>query len=87
MAQDHVLLVGLGLAIRELRSERHMSQETLSLESDVHRNYIGGIERAERRPTIITLASLARARRVRPSDLLRLAEQHAEAGAGQSPII
>lgn len=85
MAHDHALLVGLGQAIRELRSERRMSQEALSLESGVHRNYIGGVERAERRPTIITLDSLARALRLRPSDLLRVAEERAEAAGKEWP--
>jgi transcriptional regulator with XRE-family HTH domain len=51
-----------------------MSQERLGLESGVHRNYIGGIERAERRPSVTTLARLAEALDMRPSELLALAE-------------
>jgi ribosome-binding protein aMBF1 (putative translation factor) len=54
------LLVGLGEAIRELRAERDdISQEGLYLETGVHRNYIGGIERAERKPTVEKIAKLA----------------------------
>jgi transcriptional regulator with XRE-family HTH domain len=68
------LLVGLGAAIRELRRERGLSQERLSLESGVHRNYIGGIERAERQPSISTVAKLAIVLGVRPSELLARAE-------------
>jgi transcriptional regulator with XRE-family HTH domain len=55
-----------------------MSQELLSLESGVHRNYIGGIERAERRPTIVAVATLASTLGIRPSDLIAQAEQKAE---------
>jgi transcriptional regulator with XRE-family HTH domain len=72
------LLVGLGEAIRALRDELGVSQEHLGLESGVHRNYIGGIERAERRPTVATVATLATTLGVRPSDLLAKAETQAE---------
>jgi transcriptional regulator with XRE-family HTH domain len=69
------LLAGLGEAIRDLRVERGMSQERLSLESGVHRNYIGGIERAERKPTIAAIATIATALGVRPSELVARAEK------------
>jgi transcriptional regulator with XRE-family HTH domain len=69
------LLAGLGEAIRDLRVERGLSQERLSLESGVHRNYIGGIERAERKPTIATIATIATSLGVRPSELVARAEK------------
>jgi transcriptional regulator with XRE-family HTH domain len=72
------LLVGLGEAIRDLRDELGVSQERLGLDSGVHRNYIGGIERAERRPTVATVATLATTLGIRPSDLLARAEERAE---------
>jgi transcriptional regulator with XRE-family HTH domain len=72
------LLAALGEAIRDLRDERGVSQERLGLESGVHRNYIGGIERAERRPTLATVASLAVTLGVRPSELIARAERQAE---------
>ena len=55
-----------------------MSQESLSLESGMHRNYIGGIERAERRPTVVAVVTLAATLGVRPSDLMAQAERKAE---------
>jgi transcriptional regulator with XRE-family HTH domain len=75
VAQRDPLLVGLGEAIRSLRDELGVSQERLGLESGVHRNYIGGIERAERQPSVTTLARLAQALGVKPSDLLSRAER------------
>jgi transcriptional regulator with XRE-family HTH domain len=78
MASLDPLLVGLGGAIRELRDEKGLSQEQLSLDSGVHRNYIGGIERAERRPTLMTVATLALTLGVQPSELIARAEQRAE---------
>jgi transcriptional regulator with XRE-family HTH domain len=72
------LLVGLGQALRELRTARGLSQEQLSLETGVHRNYIGGIERAERQPTVEVIARLGQALGARPSQILIRAEELAE---------
>lgn len=69
------LVVALGKAIRDLRSERDWSQEELSLRSGVHRNYIGGLERAERRPSIETVGKLAKALDLKPSQVFRRAER------------
>lgn len=68
-------MVGLGKALRELRTERGWSQEELSLRTGVHRNYIGGIERAERKPTVETVAILADALDVSVAELLARAER------------
>jgi transcriptional regulator with XRE-family HTH domain len=57
------------------------SQERLGLETGVHRNYMRGIERAERRPTLTTIAVLARALGLRPSELIARAEE----AAGTTP--
>jgi transcriptional regulator with XRE-family HTH domain len=75
MSDPRCLLVGFGLAVRAARGERGLSQEELGFRSGVHRNYIGGIERGERQPTITTLARLAAALELRPSDLIRRAER------------
>lgn len=75
MADSERLLPGLGTAIREQRIERRMSQEALSLETGVHRNYIGGVERGERSPTVVTIVKLADALAVPVSELLARAEE------------
>jgi transcriptional regulator with XRE-family HTH domain len=69
------LLVALGRVIRELRTRQDLSQEELSLKSGVHRNYIGGVERGERRPTVTTVARLADALETRASSVLEAAER------------
>jgi transcriptional regulator with XRE-family HTH domain len=43
---DEVLLA-LGRAVRELRARNGLSQERLGLRADMHRNYVGTIERGE----------------------------------------
>jgi transcriptional regulator with XRE-family HTH domain len=74
MAEPTILLLGLGRAIRDARAELRISQEELSLRTGVHRNYIGGIERGERNPSVATVAKLAAALEVTPSQLLAEAE-------------
>ena len=69
MAEQSTLLLGLGNALRERRTESRISQEELGLRTGVHRNYIGGIERGERNPSVTTVATLADALDVRLSEL------------------
>lgn len=50
-----------GAALRELRVGRGYSQEALSLESGVKRNFISLIETGQNQPTISTIYKLAKA--------------------------
>jgi DNA-binding XRE family transcriptional regulator len=71
------LLIGLGAALREARQARRLAQEQLALTTVVHRNYIGGIERGERSPSVRTIITLAMALDVPISELFRNAEDAA----------
>lgn len=70
-----------GIAVRELRDERGISQEELAHRSGLHRTYVGGVERGERNPTIASLQRLAGALGMSVSALLACAErlEHGEA--------
>lgn len=68
------LLRALGDALREARQEKGLSQEELGLRTGVHRNYVGGIERGERSPTVLVVATLAEALDVPVHRLLERAE-------------
>jgi transcriptional regulator with XRE-family HTH domain len=68
-------LQGLGRALQEVRDKRGLTQEALSLETGVHRNYIGGIERGERSPSVEAIVKLAEALDVTLPDLFRRAER------------
>ena len=61
----------LGRFVRAKRTALGMSQEDFADHAGFHRTYVGFLERGERTPTIATLARLARAFKVKISDLLR----------------
>jgi plasmid maintenance system antidote protein VapI len=65
----------LGLAIRQLRTAAKISQIGLADRCNMHRTYVGGIERGERNVSFANLLRLARALDVPPSELLALAER------------
>lgn len=77
MAQPDRVLQSLGKALREAREKRGLSQEALSLETGVHRNYIGGVERGERSPSVAAVAKLADALDISLADLFREADRAA----------
>jgi transcriptional regulator with XRE-family HTH domain len=59
-----------GKRLRELRLERKISQEKLAEIADLHRNYVGVLERGGQNPSLDAICKLARALKVRPAELL-----------------
>lgn len=60
----------LGDKIRKLRKRMGISQEELGFRSDLHRTYIGAIERSEQNVSIDNIHKIAKALKVSPKDLL-----------------
>jgi transcriptional regulator with XRE-family HTH domain len=60
-----------GEIVRELRTKQGFSQEAFADEVQIHRTYIGGIERGERNPTLTMICRIAKALHRSPSRLLR----------------
>jgi transcriptional regulator with XRE-family HTH domain len=57
-------------AIRRERKAAHLSQEALADLCNLHRTYIGAIERGEENITLNTLDKVAKALKVKPRILL-----------------
>jgi transcriptional regulator with XRE-family HTH domain len=57
----HPLLRTLGLAIRSLRRDRGLSQETLAALADIDRSYMSSIERGLRNVSVLNVARIAAA--------------------------
>lgn len=58
--------------MRALRLELGISQEKLAELADLHRNYVGGVERGERNIALLNIVALAHALKVRPSKLIEI---------------
>ena len=63
-----------GRAIRNLRKERGFSQESLALEADINRTYMGGLERGEENVSLLTILKICAVLDVKASEILALAE-------------
>ena len=60
----------VGLRIRKYRLKKGLSQEELAFEADLHRAYIGQIERGEKNIGIQNLVKIANALSIKPSKLI-----------------
>jgi len=60
----------VGLNIRKYRVKKDWSQEQLAFEADLHRAYIGQIERGEKNIGLVNLEKIAKALDIRISKLL-----------------
>ncbi|MCC6959509.1 MAG: helix-turn-helix transcriptional regulator [Dehalococcoidia bacterium] len=74
MARRGNLEVAIGAVIRERRLQRGLSQEALAEAADLHRNYVGLVERGQHSASLAALAAIAGALGLKASELIRLAE-------------
>ena len=65
------ILIQFGGRVREIRKEKGLSQEELSFKANLHRTYIGMIERAEKNITLVNIEKIANALEVDVSNLLK----------------
>jgi transcriptional regulator with XRE-family HTH domain len=69
--ENREILIKFGQRVREIRKEMNLSQEDLSFKADLHRTYIGMIERAEKNITLINIEKIANALNVEIKELFR----------------
>lgn len=64
------LIKEFGLKIRQLRTDKNLSQEKLSFATGFHRTYIGMVERGERNISLTNMAVFAKVFEINVSELL-----------------
>ncbi|WP_284452587.1 helix-turn-helix domain-containing protein [Parachlamydia acanthamoebae] len=64
------ILTAFAAKVRKKRYELSLTQEELAERAGFHVNYIGGIERAERNPSLTSLMALAKGFGCSAKDLL-----------------
>lgn len=64
------ILVNFGDKVRKIRKEKGLSQEELAYKADLHRTYIGMIERAEKNITLLNIEKIAIALEVNIKELI-----------------
>ena len=63
--------IKFGERVRELRISKNLSQEHLADLANVHRTYIGMVERAEKNITLVNIEKISNALNVNITELLK----------------
>lgn len=64
------ILRDFGARVKALRQARNWTQEELARRADLHRTYIGSVERSERNVSLLNIARIAKALGVSVTALL-----------------
>ena len=67
--------IAFGQVLRELRKQKHLSQEKLALESGVERNYISLLELGKNSATVKIIFRISPVLGIQPSQFLLLVEE------------
>lgn len=70
MEKDQELLKAFGAKVQQYRNELGLSQEKFAEKANVHRTYIGTVERGETNLTLLNVYKLAKALEISPKDLI-----------------
>jgi transcriptional regulator with XRE-family HTH domain len=65
------ILQKFGERVRQLRKQKDISQEELAHRADLHRTYIGMIERTEKNITLLNIEKIANALEVKIPELFK----------------
>lgn len=68
---DETLRRKFGARVRELRKKLGLSQEELGFKSNIHRTYIGAVERGEQNVSLDNIGRIAKHLKVSLSELFK----------------
>lgn len=68
--EENRILKAFSNNVRIFRESSGLSQEKLAEKADLHRTYIGSIERSEKMPSLITIVKIAKALNINISQLI-----------------
>ena len=74
----------IGLAIRQVREDRNLSQERLAELADLHRTYVSSVEQGHRNISIENIHKIANALGVSMTELIQLCEDRLDPAKGSS---
>lgn len=69
MENEKELLIAFGAKVQHYRNKLGLSQEKFAEKANVHRTYIGTVERGETNLTLLNIYKLAKALEISPKDL------------------
>ena len=72
MISKKEILVKFGDRVREIRKVKGLSQEELAHKANLHRTYIGMIERGEKNITLVNIEKMSQALEIEIEDLLKV---------------
>jgi transcriptional regulator with XRE-family HTH domain len=63
-------LIAFGQRLRQFRENVGLSQEKLAEMAELHRNYVGSLERGQSNVSLLAMVRLARCLKVKPYELI-----------------
>lgn len=76
MVKGNDIRKAVGLALRELRLERNISQEKLAELGGLDRSYVSEIENGDKTASVVTIFKVAIALDLKPSEFLQEVENY-----------
>lgn len=69
--EKNLNLVAFGKTLQRIRKEKEFTQDQLSIYSRIDRSFISEIENGEKAPTLLTIIHLAKALKIKSSELIQ----------------
>jgi len=81
--KDNRIAIRFGKVVRQLRSQANLSQEDFAQICQLHRTYVGAVERGEKNVTLATANKIADALNVKLSLLIQCLEDELASNGDQ----